>query len=349
MFGPNNLAYRENAPSSPSENHTLKTGEATLEMWWPYQQRQTYRQAWLGYTKQQLTADNHSRFWSRTIPAQYPGDDILASSPNAPLSFAYNWCDSIEIHTDQAPIVGTIGGLANFRECKVTGRYKNRPYNICTDAFLILQQQQVAWPVVAYPDEGTLLRYVSIKPTPRVRYQTLPAMAALRVVTNAPIGMLGAPLGSTLSVPLPEVALEITQYGVLRDYIPISYIQSCFGFCNQNKFGLQWPLSQVDRGDVVFNSYEWLGEPYRQADGNFAVDQRFRFTWYPVAGSNGQYWWNHPLGTSPWVQAARDSRSFVNIATGTVDHTLLGVGLGDPTSLLFPPRNFTPMFNPVQP
>lgn len=215
----------------------------------------------IGFAKSQ-------KYLARTIPMEHDDfpDELFASS----LRITGN---------KGAPIYGDTQDVQAFDEAVAHVGYSQNSYVIMTDAEL------TAASGAGFPDEGSLLRYVTVDQQTAAKYQTVPALGALVWTNRFEWPEDGGPdPGQSLvfkdSMILFEGDLMLTWHEVPLTAFPISAIQVLTGRTNRNPFGHpNSVLGQFPAETLV------AGPPKRKLrrmrNGQLGYDITYPFKYYP--------------------------------------------------------------------
>jgi len=186
-------------------------------------------------------------------------------------------------------------GVQSFDEALIHVSYSQPPFPILTDVDLQSASGR------NFPDEGTLLRYVSVDQQTGAKYQTIPAFGNLMwTFRNS-----GVP-GSTIADPqdggprpkspvifknamiLFEGDIVLTWHEVPLEAFPISAITALVGRTNRYAFGHpDSVLGTIPAQTLV------CGPPKRKLrrlrNGRFGYDISYLFKYYPQ-GANHNFW-----------------------------------------------------------
>jgi len=213
------------------------------------------------------------RYISRTIPMEHPdfADTLFASN----IRF---------MGTKGEPTRFDSVGIQSFDEALINVGYSQLSYNILTD------DELTSTGGTSFPDEGTLLRNVTIDQQVGARYQTVPQFAVLRWSQRPNSDTDGGPVpGRALvhknTIILYEGDLVITWHEVPLDAYPISAITALVGKTNSQPFGHPLSVARTYPADTLV-----AGPPKRKLrrmrNGQLGYDITYSFKYYPQGANN---------------------------------------------------------------
>jgi hypothetical protein len=254
------------------------------------------------------------RFVRRIIPYEHPNE------PD------YLFADAIQKIEGDVPIGSPSkdsSDVAMYDEALFDIQYSSRPFQVLTDKELQDRIRLLPGGGGLYPDESSLLRYVSIQTQGAGKTERIPPNAAsLKWVGNPPDPPAARrPMNNSCVVNLVEGQVQITWYQIPVEMVPWRSIFVCLGCTNEDALG-PFPAK------TLVLQVPKIGVPYRMATGEFAVDVLYNFLWKPF-GANAFLRWDaisdDGLTSGPQYQLA------------TRDGTADGKGL-------FPVRLFNGLF-----
>ena len=226
-------------------------------------------------------------------------------------------------------------------------------FTVLDDAKLI--EALVAQSLSTWPDESFLRRYISGHHETNATLQKLPNFASLIWNVDPPPRPA---VDNTLAINITSGTYYVTWHEVPLTAYPITAIISTANKCNGKPFGISGsPFGIVPAGKLVC-CVPKCSKPYRMANGELACDITYPFLFHPhntllktgmAGGANCFYRWNHtPPG---FVNGSRNGNTNM-LADGTlvqndgVSACAAADGYGPDTQLLFPPADFSGLFQP---
>lgn len=190
-------------------------------------------------------------------------------------------------------------GVQQFDEALLSVSYSQLPYQIYSD-------RELKAITGTFPDEGSLLRFVSLDQQTAAKYQTIPAFGNLvwDIAAGAPGALApdGKPQSLTLKATtiLFEGDVVITWHEVPYDAYPISAINHLVGKTNSSPFGHPLSIPGVYPAKTLV-----CGPPRKKMrrlrDGSLGFDITYAFKYYPLGANT--FFYAGPLADTGYYPA----------------------------------------------